>query len=100
LPKTYGTRSGFYAVYFTLDCTRMASAINRVLKYARTMLATKDRMPTVAEVEAFLAKGPRLSQARKAKLIADYKHGASTVERIARLEMKYLPRVRKQDRAI
>ena len=78
----------------------MATALNRVLKYAHKVLATEDRMPTVAEVEAFLAKGPRLSAARKAKLIEDYKMGASSVERIARLEMKYLPRVRKQNRAI
>ena len=78
----------------------MVSALNRVLKYAHMMLAKKDRMPTVAEVEAFLATGPRLSAARKSKLIADYKQGSASVERIARLEMKYLPRVRKQDRAI
>jgi hypothetical protein len=78
----------------------MASAINRVLKYAQTMLATKDRMPTVAEVEAFLDNGPRLSAAMKAKLLSDYRRSTSNLERIARLEMKYLPRVRKHNRAI
>ena len=78
----------------------MASAIDRVLKFARMILATKDRMPTVAEVEAFLENGPRLSAARKSKLVADYKNGASRVERIARLEMKCLPRIRKHVRAI
>ena len=78
----------------------MSSALDRVLKYVRTVLATKDRMPTVQEVESFLAKGPRLSDAAKSKLIAEYKRGSANVERIARLEMKYLPRVRKQNRAI
>ena len=78
----------------------MPSAIDRLLQYARTVLATKDRMPTIEEVEAFLANGPRLTTAMKAKLLADYKRGSKNVERIARQEMKYLPRVRKQNRAI
>ena len=78
----------------------MASAINRLLKFTRTVLATKDRMPTVKEVEAFLAKGPQLSASARAKLVSDYKRGSSNVERIARLEMKHLPRIRKRDRAI
>jgi hypothetical protein len=78
----------------------MTSAIDRLLKYARTVLVAKDRMPTGEEVQLFLEKGPRLSAAAKAKLIADYKRGSPNVERIARLEMKHLPRVRKQNRAI
>jgi hypothetical protein len=57
-------------------------------------------MPTVQEVEAFLEKGPRLSAEARAKLVGDYKRGSTTVERIARLEMKHLPRIRKGDRAI
>jgi len=78
----------------------MASAKDRLLKYVRTLLATKDRMPTVEEVEALLQKGPRLSAAVRAKLVADYKRGSTTVERIAQLEMKHLLRIRKGDRAI
>jgi len=73
----------------------MASATNRLLKYVRTVLAAKDRMPTVAEVETFLKKGPRLSAVAKGKLISDYERSSVTVERIARLEMKNLPRARK-----
>jgi len=72
----------------------MPSAIDRLLKYTRTVLATKDRMPTIEEVQAFLANGPRLTAAMKAKLLTDYKRGSKNVERIARLEMKHLPRVR------
>jgi hypothetical protein len=32
--------------------------------------------------------------------LTDYKRGSKNVERIARLEMKHLPRVRKHNRAI
>jgi hypothetical protein len=78
----------------------MANAKDRLLKYVRRVLATKDRMPAVEEVEAFLAKGPRLSADTRAKLIVDYKKSSTTVERIARLEMKHLPRIRKGNRAI
>ena len=78
----------------------MASAIDRLLKYARTLLAIENRMPTPEEVEAFLANGPRLTAPTRAKLLADYKRSSKNVDRIARLEMKHLPRVRKQNRAI
>jgi hypothetical protein len=78
----------------------MANAKDRLLKFVRKLLVTKDRMPTVEEVEAFLEKGPRLSAAATDKLIADYKRGSTTVERIVRLELKHLPRIRKGDRAI
>jgi hypothetical protein len=57
-------------------------------------------MPTVEEVEGLLEKGPRLSAEVRAKLVADYKRGSTTLERIARVEMKHLPRIRKADRAI
>ena len=78
----------------------MANAKNRLLNHVRTALATKDRMPTVEEVEAFLAKGPRLSAETQSKLVADYKKGSTTIERLARLEMKHLPRIMKGNRAI
>jgi len=78
----------------------MSSAIDRLLKYIRTVLATRDRMPTIEEVEAFLAKGPKVSASEKASLLAQYKRDAPNLERMARMEMKYLPKIRKQNRAI
>jgi hypothetical protein len=79
----------------------MASAIDRVLKYVEKMLATEDRMPTTEEVESFLANGPKLSAAERAKLVADYKRQAPDLERMNRMGMKYLPLIRKgRNRAI
>ena len=57
-------------------------------------------MPSLAEVKAFLENGPPLSATAAEKLLADYRNGSSTVERIVRLEMRYLPLVRKKGRAI
>ena len=78
----------------------MGTARSRVLKYARTMLAKQDRLPTPDEVKAFIARGAPISQAATEKLMAEYGRGADIVERLIRMEMKYLPRIRKRKRAI
>jgi hypothetical protein len=78
----------------------MANPRDRVLKYVKRVLKTKDRMPTAAEVAASLSRAPRLSPAAKGKLVEDYAKSSTTIERIARLDMKHGPRARRQGRAI
>ena len=78
----------------------MANPCDRVLKYVKRVLSAKDRMPTVAEVEAFLSRAPRLSAAAKDKLVAEYAKSSTTIERIARLDNKHGPRAKRQGRAI
>jgi hypothetical protein len=78
----------------------MANLRDRVLKYVKRVLKAKGRMPTVAEVEASLSRAPRLSAAAKGNLVAEYAKSSTTIERIARLDIKHGPRARRQGRAI
>ena len=70
----------------------MAKYRDRLLKYVRRVLASKGRMPTVAEVEASLSRPPRMSLAAQRKLVADYRKSSTTIERITRLDIKRGPR--------